>query len=125
LRPEFTEQVLEFRKLINTSIKTKKIKGKEINAALLVELIKVYLAEINNKKLPEIETGWKYICARECENVLEAVEREADEAVGRLLDNLPTTKKELLERKELIQEQLDRLFNSRTLNNDQAESFRG
>jgi hypothetical protein len=32
----------------------------------MVELIKVYTAEINGQELPQIETGWKYICAREC-----------------------------------------------------------
>ena len=52
LRPEFTEQVLEFRRMMNSNIKTKKIKGKEMNSGLLIELIKVYLSEINNKKLP-------------------------------------------------------------------------
>lgn len=62
LRPEFTEQVLEFRKMIAANIKTKKIKGKEMSAGLMVELIKVYLSEINNKKVPEIQTGWKYVC---------------------------------------------------------------
>jgi hypothetical protein len=54
LRPEFTEQVLEFRKMISAAIKTKKIKGKEISSGLLVELIKVYVDEINSKKLPEV-----------------------------------------------------------------------
>lgn len=52
LRPEFTEQVLDFRRMMNSNIKTKKIKGKEMNSGLLIELIKVYLSEINNKKLP-------------------------------------------------------------------------
>jgi hypothetical protein len=52
LRPEFTEQVLDFRRMISGNIKTKKIKGKEINADLMCELIRVYLSEINNKKVP-------------------------------------------------------------------------
>jgi hypothetical protein len=67
------EQVIEFRRLINGSIRTKKIKGKEISAEMLVELIKVYTAEINGQELPQIETGWKYVCARECEQAVGAV----------------------------------------------------
>ena len=69
------EQVIDFRKLINGSIRTKKIKGKEISAEMLLELIKVYTAEINGQDLPQIETGWKYICARECEQAVNMVEK--------------------------------------------------
>ena len=47
LRPEFTEQVLDFRRLINNNVRTKKIKGKEVTSDMLVELIKVYTKEIN------------------------------------------------------------------------------
>jgi hypothetical protein len=32
LRPEFMEQVIDFRRLVHCSIRTKKIKGKEITA---------------------------------------------------------------------------------------------
>lgn len=42
LRPEFMEQVIEFRRMINSKIRTKKIKGKEITAKMLIDLIKVY-----------------------------------------------------------------------------------
>lgn len=58
------EQVIEFRRMINNNIKTKKIKGKEINADLLINLLNIYVNEINGKDIPQIETGWKYICAR-------------------------------------------------------------
>lgn len=54
LRPEFMEQVIEFRRLINSSIRTKRIKGKEVSPEMLVELIKVYTAEINGQELPQI-----------------------------------------------------------------------
>lgn len=84
--------------MIAANIKTKKIKGKEMSAGLMVELIKVYLSEINNKKVPEVQTGWKYVCERECESVLENIEREADEICTRIVDSLPATKKELAER---------------------------
>jgi hypothetical protein len=48
------EQVIEFRRLINSSIRTKRIKGKEVSPEMLVELIKVYTAEINGQELPQI-----------------------------------------------------------------------
>ena len=54
LRPEFFEQVIEFRKLINRNLRTKKIKGKEISAETLIDLIKVYTSEINGERLPQI-----------------------------------------------------------------------
>lgn len=41
-----------------------------------------------------------------------------------MMDSLPPTRKELAERQEALMEQLGRLFDSRTLNNDQAEHFR-
>ena len=47
LRPEFMEQVIEFRRMINSRIRTKKIKGKEITADMLIDLIRVYNNEIN------------------------------------------------------------------------------
>ena len=62
LRPEFFEQVLDFRKIINNSVRTKKIKGKEITPEMMIQLIKVYTKEINGENLPQIETGWKYVC---------------------------------------------------------------
>lgn len=43
--------------------------------------------------MPQIETGWKYVCAKECENVMNALEKEADDLTNKMLDNLPTTKK--------------------------------
>jgi predicted transcriptional regulator len=40
------------------------------------------------------------------------------------MDSLPATRKELAERQESLMEQLGRLFDSKTLNNDQAEHYR-
>lgn len=104
------EQVIEFRRLINSSIKTKKIKGKEVTPGMLIELIKVYTAEINGQELPQIETGWKYVCARECEQAINIVENEAEEAVSKLLSVLPSSKKELAEKKDALYEYLKKTF---------------
>ena len=43
LRPEFVEQVLEFRKHIFNNLKIKSIKGKEIRGSMLADLIKIYV----------------------------------------------------------------------------------
>lgn len=71
LRPEFVQEVLDFKKMIFQSLKTKTIKGKEIKGAMLSDLISLYVAEINGDKIPVIETGWKYVCLKECENALD------------------------------------------------------
>ena len=42
---------------------------------MLIQLIKVYTAEINGEELPQIETGWKYVCERECEQAMDTVEK--------------------------------------------------
>lgn len=104
------EQVIEFRRLVNCNIRTKKIKGKEITADMLVELIKVYTSEINGQDLPQIETGWKYVCARECEQAMAIVEKEAEEATNKLIGALPTTKKELAEKRDAIYEILKKTY---------------
>lgn len=43
---------------------------------MLSDLISLYVAEINGDKIPVIETGWKYVCLKECENALDDVERK-------------------------------------------------
>lgn len=44
-----------------------------MTSGMMIELIKIYTSEINGKELPQIETGWKYVCARECEQVMSTV----------------------------------------------------
>lgn len=67
------QEVIDFRKLIFQSLKNKTIKGKEIKGEMLSDLISLYVAEINGDKIPVIETGWKYVCLKECENAMEDV----------------------------------------------------
>jgi hypothetical protein len=71
LRPEFVQEVIDFRKMIFQSLKNKTIKGKEVKGGMLSDLISLYVGEINGDKIPVIETGWKYVCLKECENALE------------------------------------------------------
>ena len=102
LRPQFMEQVIDFRKMIAKNVRTKRIKGKEINSDLLVNLLKIYVGEINGKEMPQIETGWKYVCARECEQVMGSVQREIEEALGKLMDHPAQTQTELNNKTEAI-----------------------
>lgn len=43
LRPEFVEQVIDFRKSIFGNLRIKSIKGRDINGSMLCELIKIYV----------------------------------------------------------------------------------
>lgn len=38
---------------------------------MLSDLISLYVSEINGDKIPVIETGWKYVCLKECEDALD------------------------------------------------------
>ena len=71
LRPEFVEQVLDFRKHIFNNLKIKAIKGKEIKGSMLADLIKIYVESINGNQLPLIENGWEQLCLKELHEVLD------------------------------------------------------
>lgn len=49
--------------------------------------------------MPQIETGWRYVCIRECQHALTTIEKEVDESINKMMVSLPTTKKELNEKK--------------------------
>lgn len=51
------------------------------------------------------------------------LEKETDDITNKMLDNLPNTKKQLLDKKENIYDNLKKIFQSRTLNNDQATNY--
>lgn len=51
------------------------------------------------------------------------VEKEAEDAVGKLLNSVPTTKKQLGEKRDAIYEILKKTFESKTGGNDQAVQF--
>ena len=97
LRPEFVEQVLEFRKKIFNNLKIKSIKGKEITGSMLSELIKIYLEAINQGCLPVIENGWEQLCLKQLHEVLDEIDSAVAEKVIELKDRLPRTRKELKE----------------------------
>lgn len=67
LRPEFVEQVIQFKRRVLERITPKKLNGSLINGAILVELIKSYVAAINEGAIPNIENTWVRICKSECQ----------------------------------------------------------
>lgn len=67
---------------------------------MLSELISLYVTEINGDKIPVIETGWKYVCLKECENALEDAEKKLNQKMNQLIDKLPETKKDFLVKKQ-------------------------
>ncbi len=48
----------------------KTIKGKEVRGEIMCDLLNVYVAELNGKSVPVLQTGWKYVCQRECEEAV-------------------------------------------------------
>jgi len=68
LRPEFVEQVIQFKKRVLERINPKRLNGELINGAILVELIKNYVSAINEGAVPNIENTWQRICRTECQS---------------------------------------------------------
>ncbi len=68
LRPEFVEQVIQFKKSVLERIQPKKLNGNLIDGAILTELIKNYVSAINEGAIPNIENTWQRICRTECQN---------------------------------------------------------
>lgn len=65
LRPEFFEQVMNFRKRVLTKVKPKTLNGKLLNGEMLANLMGNYISAINNGAIPNIENAWNYICKDE------------------------------------------------------------
>ncbi len=56
---------------------------------MLSDLISLYVGEINGDKIPVIETGWKYVCLKECENAIEEGEKRLQLRISQLTEKLP------------------------------------
>lgn len=66
LRPEFSEQVNNLRKLVLKQIKPKTLNGKYLNGEMFCNLIKSYIEAINQGAVPVIENAWGFMCKNEC-----------------------------------------------------------
>ena len=65
-RKEFLEQSKIFRNKVLKKTKPKKLNGKLLSGAMLVEFIQSILDSINSGGIPVIENSWKYIMKNEC-----------------------------------------------------------
>jgi len=96
LRPEFSKQVKALRSRLLERAKPKSLNGKQLNGAMLADLVESYVGSINRRTIPSIENTWSYICQNECgKAVNEAVshyERCLLELAGHCI---PTTSSEL------------------------------
>jgi hypothetical protein len=66
LRPEFSEQVNNLRKLVLKQIKPKMLNGKLLNGEMFCNMIKSYIEAINQGAVPVIENAWGFMCKNEC-----------------------------------------------------------
>lgn len=66
LRPEFSEQVNNLRKIALKQIKAKTLNGKLLNGEMFCNMIKSYLEAINQGAVPVIENAWGFMCKNEC-----------------------------------------------------------
>ncbi len=65
-RKEFLEQSKIFRNKVMKKTKPKKLNGKVLSGAMLVEFVQSILDSINSGGIPVIENSWKYIMKNEC-----------------------------------------------------------
>ncbi len=66
LRPEFSEQVNNLRKIALKQIKPKTLNGKQLNGEMFCNMIKCYVEAINQGAVPVIENAWGFMCKNEC-----------------------------------------------------------
>ena len=65
-RKEFLEQSKIFRNKVMKKTKPKRLNGKVLTGAMLVEFVQNILDSINSGAIPVIENSWKYIMKNEC-----------------------------------------------------------
>lgn len=66
LRPEFSEQVNNLRKMVLKNIRPKTLNGQVLNGAMFCSMIKSYMEAINQGAVPVIENAWGFMCKNEC-----------------------------------------------------------
>ena len=65
-RKEFLEQSKIFRNKVMKKTKPKRLNGKLLTGAMLVEFVQSVLDSINSGAIPVIEDSWRYIMKNEC-----------------------------------------------------------
>jgi len=83
LRPEFSEQVINLRKIVLKQIKPKALNGQALNGEMFCNMIKSYIEAINQGAVPVIEDAWGFMCKNEClkamKNAAEVYEKYVNE----------------------------------------------
>ena len=62
LRPEFFEQIINFRKKVLNRVRPKTLNNRQMNGEMMGTLIGTYVQSINEGAVPNIENAWSYIC---------------------------------------------------------------
>ncbi len=62
LRPDFIEQVIQFRKRVTQGLKIKTFNGKQLNGDMYCNMMSSYVGAINEGAVPNIENAWNYMC---------------------------------------------------------------
>lgn len=57
---------MDLRKKILNRIKPKQLNGKNLSGQMYCDLVRSYVAAINQGAVPAIESAWNYICRNEC-----------------------------------------------------------
>lgn len=70
LRPEYRNQVNEFKDLIFEKCVPKKMHGQTLTGPMLVELTRSYVDAINNGAVLTISTAWENVVQQECQKAI-------------------------------------------------------
>lgn len=75
LRPEFVNQVINFRKRVVGRMKPKVLNGQKLSGELYLSMLNSYVGAINEGAVPNIENAWNYMVQEQCTKVMtEALE---------------------------------------------------
>lgn len=70
LRPEFVNQVINFRKRVTGRMKPKTLNGQKLSGELYLSMLSSYVGAINDGAVPNIENAWNYMCQEQCTKVM-------------------------------------------------------
>ena len=96
LRPQFAEQVLELRKKIVLRARPKIVNGAELSGDNVVELAKTYIAAINDKGVPNIESAWTYLCKAQSRKAFDKAIEEYENGMRESLGSTWPVSKDVL-----------------------------
>jgi hypothetical protein len=81
LRPDFIEQVIQFRKRVTQGLKIKTLNGKQLNGDMYCNMMSSYVTAINEGAVPNIENAWNYMCQEQCQKIQDDCEAIFDKEI--------------------------------------------